>query len=191
VLGRPAIPGAAPVIIRPDDLVQEAVASEDGIEEDLYIMHLSIVKMDVQRTLFSKKTPRFAQPWLQESQVVVEAVRKKRGVFVGGVGGARFGAGEEGVEVAEGGVALRRVIERELLSYPELPPPWEYGLSLPDFPLGSSRRVFCVVFCIHPTFSQMQNTKNSFVVALITICHIPDLSLCQRLDNNNIHIIVR
>jgi hypothetical protein len=48
--------------------------------------------------------------------------KKKRGVFVGGVGGARFGAGEEGVEVAEGGVALRRVIERELLSYPELPP---------------------------------------------------------------------
>ena len=48
VLGRPAVFGPAAVIVGPDDLVQEALAPEDGIQQDLAVMHFAVVDVEVQ-----------------------------------------------------------------------------------------------------------------------------------------------
>ncbi len=49
VLRRPARFGARAVVVRPDDLVQEAVAAEDLVEQDLAVVRLAVVEVEVER----------------------------------------------------------------------------------------------------------------------------------------------
>ena len=74
VLGRPAALGARAVVVGPDDLVQEALAAEDLVEEHLAVVRLARVDVDVQRPVLREHPPRLAQPRLEKAEVVVEAV---------------------------------------------------------------------------------------------------------------------
>ena len=51
MLGRPAAPGARAVVVRPDDLVEEALAPEDLVEQQLAVVGLAVVDVEVQRAL--------------------------------------------------------------------------------------------------------------------------------------------
>ncbi len=48
MFGRPAVFRAAAVVVRPDDLVKEALAPEDGIQQNLAVMHFAVVDVEVQ-----------------------------------------------------------------------------------------------------------------------------------------------
>src|SRR5262249_12609355 len=74
VLGWPASRRPAAVVVGPDDLVEEALASEDAVEEDLAVVHLAIVDVEVERAVGGESTICLAEARLQEGEIVVEAV---------------------------------------------------------------------------------------------------------------------
>ncbi len=74
VLGRPAALGPCPVVVGPDDLVQERLAAEDRIEHDLGVVHLAVVEVHVQRAIVGQQPPGLTQARLQERPVVIERV---------------------------------------------------------------------------------------------------------------------
>ena len=74
MLGRPAPGRSRSVVVRPHDLVQEAVAPEDLIEQHLAVVRFPRVDMEVQRPVGREDAPRFHQPRAQPAQVVVERV---------------------------------------------------------------------------------------------------------------------
>ena len=79
VLGRPAAPGAGAVVVRPDDLVQEALAPEDLIQQQLAVVGLAVVDVEVQRPLAREQPPGLFQARRQEREVVLELVAVARG----------------------------------------------------------------------------------------------------------------
>ena len=74
VLRRPAALRARAVVVGPDDLVQEAVAAEDLVEQHLAVVRLARVEVHVERAVLPQQPPRLAQPRLEEAEVVVVAV---------------------------------------------------------------------------------------------------------------------
>src|SRR5262249_21300413 len=71
---------ARAVVVSPDDLVEERGATEDLVEEHLAVVHLAIVDVEVEASRRRENTVRFAQPGLEEREIVVEAVSEP---FVG------------------------------------------------------------------------------------------------------------
>jgi len=74
VLGRPAALGAAPVVVGPDDLVEEAVAAEHRVEEHLRVVRLPVVQVQVEGPGVRQQTPGLLEAGLQEVPVVLEGV---------------------------------------------------------------------------------------------------------------------
>lgn len=74
VLGGPAPVGARPIVIRPDQFVQEAIAAEDLIEQHLDIVHLTVVQVHVQGAVLRQQPVRLNQARGDEAQIVIEAV---------------------------------------------------------------------------------------------------------------------
>ncbi len=74
MLGRPPALGARAVVVGPHDLVQEALPAEDLVEEHLHVVGFARVDVDVQRPILREHPPRLAEPRLEKTEVVVEAV---------------------------------------------------------------------------------------------------------------------
>jgi hypothetical protein len=80
VLGRPAPSRARAVVVRPDDLVEKAVAAEDLVEQQLAVVGLAIVDVEVQRALATEQPAGVFQARSEEREIVVKRVA------VGGLG---------------------------------------------------------------------------------------------------------
>ena len=74
MLGRPAPARLGAVVVGPDQLVQEAVAAEQVVQQQLHVVGLARVEVHVQRAGLVQQPPRLPQPRLEEAEVVVEAV---------------------------------------------------------------------------------------------------------------------
>ena len=74
MLGRPALAGLRAVVVRPDELVQEAVAPEQRVEQHLGVVRLAVVEVEVERAVVGEQAPRLEQARLEEGPVVVEPV---------------------------------------------------------------------------------------------------------------------
>ena len=77
---RPAALGARAVVVCPDQLVEEALAAEYLVEQQLAVVRLAIVDVEVQRSLFAQQPVGMLQARREEAEIVVE------GVAVGGLG---------------------------------------------------------------------------------------------------------
>ena len=74
MLGRPAPPRLGAVVVGPDELVEKALAAEQGVEHDLGVVRLSVVEMQVERAVVGQQSPRLAQPRLEKVPVVAPPV---------------------------------------------------------------------------------------------------------------------
>src|SRR3954452_13669685 len=74
VLGRPAPPRPAPVVVGPDDLVEEALAAEEAVERDLDVVRFARVEVDVERAVGGERAPDLRQARHEEAEVVVVRV---------------------------------------------------------------------------------------------------------------------
>jgi len=74
VLGGPTVARLRAVVVRPDQLVEEALAAEQLVEQQLAVVRLAVVDVEVQRPLGREQPPHLAQPRLEEAEVVVELV---------------------------------------------------------------------------------------------------------------------
>ena len=74
MLGRPAAPRLGAVVVGPDQLVEECVAPEDLVEQQLAVVGLAVVDVEVQRPVLGEQRAGRAQPRLQEAEVVGELV---------------------------------------------------------------------------------------------------------------------
>ena len=72
MLGGPAASAAGAVVVCPDDLVEEALATEDLIEQELAVVRLAVVDVEVQRALACEQAMRVLQARREEREVVVE-----------------------------------------------------------------------------------------------------------------------
>ncbi len=74
VLGRPFLARASAVIVSPDDLIQERVATKDLVEQKLAVMHLAVIDVEIKTGVWLEDAVSLHQPRLEEGQVVVENV---------------------------------------------------------------------------------------------------------------------
>jgi hypothetical protein len=74
VFGGPAGSGTGAVIVGPDDFVDEGVATEDEVEEDLAVVDLSIVDVEEEAAIGMKEAMGFDEARFEEGEVVVEEV---------------------------------------------------------------------------------------------------------------------
>ena len=74
VLGRPPPAGARAVVIRPDDLVEKALAAEDLVQQQPAVVGLAVVDVEVQRSLAREQPVGLQQARVQEREIVVERV---------------------------------------------------------------------------------------------------------------------
>ena len=74
MLGGPPARGAPAVVVGPDDLVEEAVAPEDAVEQHLAVVHLAVVDVEVEGAVGGEDAVGLAQPRLEEGEVVVEGI---------------------------------------------------------------------------------------------------------------------
>src|SRR5690606_16679246 len=61
-------------VVSPDDLVHEALATEEPIEGDLHVVDLAVVEVDEERAVVGQAAERGFDPRQQPSHVVVELV---------------------------------------------------------------------------------------------------------------------
>ena len=71
MLGRPAVFGPSAVIVCPDDLVQEALPPEDGIQQDFAVMHFAVVDMEIQAAGGFEQAVSLSEARFEEGQVIV------------------------------------------------------------------------------------------------------------------------
>ena len=74
VLGGPAVARTPPVVVGPHDLVEEALAPEDAVQQQLGVVHLAVVEVQVERAARLQQPPRLRQERFEEGEVVVEGV---------------------------------------------------------------------------------------------------------------------
>ena len=74
MLGGPAVLGPRAVVVGPDDLVQEALPAEDGVQHHLGVVHLPVVQVQVQGAVVGEQPPCLDQSRFQEGPVVAESV---------------------------------------------------------------------------------------------------------------------
>ncbi len=84
VLGRPLLAGARAVVVRPDDLVEEALPPKELVEQHLAVMHLAIVNVKVQAAVSREDASGFYQARFEEEQEVVKDVTVLLGADLGG-----------------------------------------------------------------------------------------------------------
>jgi hypothetical protein len=77
VLRRPAPLRLRTVVVGPDDLVQEALATEELVEQELDVVRLAIVEVEVERAARREQPAQLAKPRLEEAQVVHERVAER------------------------------------------------------------------------------------------------------------------
>ena len=58
VLGRPALARLRAVVVRPDELVEEAVAPEQRVQQHLGVVRLAVVEVQVERAVVGEQPPR-------------------------------------------------------------------------------------------------------------------------------------
>src|SRR5690606_12768690 len=64
----------AAVVVGPDELVEEALATEERVEGDLGVVGLSVIEMEVEGAPRVEQAPRLGEARLEERPVVLEAV---------------------------------------------------------------------------------------------------------------------
>lgn len=74
MLGRPAAPAARAVVIGPDDLVEEVLATEDLVEQQLAVVRLAVVDVEVERARLVEQSVRVSQARFEEGEEVRELV---------------------------------------------------------------------------------------------------------------------
>ena len=74
MLGRPPPARLGAVVVGPDQLVEERVAAEDLVEQQLAVVRLAVVDVEVQRAVRGQQLSRARAAAAPESQVVVELV---------------------------------------------------------------------------------------------------------------------
>src|SRR5579884_402033 len=74
VLGRPAPARLGSVVVGPDQLVEERVATEHLVQQELAVVRLAVVDVEVERAVRREQPPRGDQPRLEKREVVREAV---------------------------------------------------------------------------------------------------------------------
>ena len=74
MLRRPAPPRATAVVIRPDDLVDEALSAKDLVQKNLAVVGFPVVDVEVQSAVGAQQTAGVLEPWPDVPQVVVEHV---------------------------------------------------------------------------------------------------------------------
>ena len=103
VLGRPAGARLGAVVVGPDELVEEARAAEQLVQQQLAVVRLAVVDVEVQRPVRREQAADLAQARLEEAEVVVERVA------VGGLGEQARGVAAAGEAGAVAGAVRRRV----------------------------------------------------------------------------------
>ena len=74
VLRGPPAGGPRAVVVRPDDLVEEALAAEQRVEQHLRVVDLALVEVEVEGAVLRQEAPRLLEPRLEERPVVGERV---------------------------------------------------------------------------------------------------------------------
>ena len=74
MLGGPAPLGPRAVIVGPDDLVYEALAPEDFVQQHLAVMRFAVVDMEEEGARGCEQPVRLPEPGLDEGHVVVERI---------------------------------------------------------------------------------------------------------------------
>ena len=74
VLGGPAAFGAAAVVVGPDDLVEEAGAPEDAVQQHLAVVRLAVVDVEVEGAVGGEDAVSLDEARGEEGEVVVEGV---------------------------------------------------------------------------------------------------------------------
>jgi hypothetical protein len=92
--------GPAPVVVGPDDLVEEGLAPEDPVQQDLAVVDLAVVDVEIQGAVVGQQPVRLSQARPEPAGVVVKAV---------GIGAAGAAAGLVGAAPEAGAVAVRRL----------------------------------------------------------------------------------
>ena len=75
MLRRPLALAPRAVVVGPDDLVQEAVAAEQPVEEDLGVVDLAGVEVQVEGPVGSERAPRRFDPRSEEAEIVFVTIR--------------------------------------------------------------------------------------------------------------------
>ena len=78
VLGRPPVAGPAAEVVGPDDLVEERVAAEHLVEQQLDVVRLAVVDVQVQRAARREQPAGLVQQRLEHAEVVVVDVEVAR-----------------------------------------------------------------------------------------------------------------
>jgi hypothetical protein len=74
VLGRPPRRAATTIVVRPDHLIEKAIAAEDLVEQHLAVMRLARIDVEVQGAVRRQDPATLLEPRPQPSEVVVERV---------------------------------------------------------------------------------------------------------------------
>ena len=110
MLGGPPPPRLGAVVIAPDDLVQERLASEQLVEQQLAVVGLAVVDVEIERAVWREQLTRACDPGSEERQVVGERILVAQGVEQLAEGGrlvAPVGSCEQRLILIErGGVQL-------------------------------------------------------------------------------------
>jgi hypothetical protein len=73
-----AAPRPAAVVVGPDDLVEEALTTEELVQEHLRVVGLAVVEMEVERPRRRQHPPELAKARLEKAEIVVERVLVRR-----------------------------------------------------------------------------------------------------------------
>ena len=74
VFGRPAILWLAAVVVGPDDLIQEAFATEQRIEQNLGVMRFAVVEVQIEGAGFAQHAPGLLKSRLEKTPVIGKLV---------------------------------------------------------------------------------------------------------------------
>ena len=105
VLGGPALSGARPVIVRPDDFIDEGRTAENAVQHDLAVMDFPVVEMKEQRSFGRKNAERLLHARPEKARKVVEPVVVSAGFAPYGAIDLPLEAHPVAVIVAHGGKA--------------------------------------------------------------------------------------
>src|SRR5262249_43969853 len=77
VLRRPLARRARPVVVGPNNLVQEIFAAEDLVEQNLAVMHLAVIDVKVETSRSFENPLRMFETGAEKTKIVVEAVAER------------------------------------------------------------------------------------------------------------------
>ena len=74
MLRRPLLLRPRPVIVRPDDFVEEDVSPEALVKQHLTVVHLAVIDVEVHAAIGAEHPVGLSHPWLDEPQKVIEEI---------------------------------------------------------------------------------------------------------------------